>query len=61
MVPIMAYTAAEVQGFGQVLADSIRTRIQSGQNIYDQSAALLRPGLAGRRRYPISIFNVVPL
>jgi hypothetical protein len=30
------YTATEMQGFGQVLADSIRARIQSGQNIYDQ-------------------------
>jgi len=33
------YTATEMQSFAQVLADSIRTRIQSGQNIYDQSAA----------------------
>ena len=46
------YTATEMQGFGQVLADSIRTRIQSGQNIYDQAAAPLKPGLAGRRGYP---------
>ena len=34
------YSATEMQGFAQVLADSIRTRIQSGQNIYDQAAAL---------------------
>lgn len=33
------YTATEMQGFAQVLADSIRARIQSGQNIYDQAAA----------------------
>ena len=46
------YTATEMQGFGQVLADSIRARIQSGQNIYDQAAAPLKPGLAGRRGYP---------
>ena len=32
-------TATEMQGFAQVLADSIRSRIQSGQNIYDQAAA----------------------
>jgi hypothetical protein len=31
------YTATEMQGFAQVLADSIRTRIQSGQKH-------LRPG-----------------
>ena len=46
------YTATEMQGFAQVLADSIRARIQSGQNIYDQAAAPLKPGLAGRRGYP---------
>jgi hypothetical protein len=28
------------QGFAQVLANSIRARIQSGQNIYDQAAAI---------------------
>jgi len=32
------YTATEMQGFGQVLADAIRARIQHGQNIYDQAA-----------------------
>jgi hypothetical protein len=41
-----------MQGFAQVLADSIRARIQSGQNIYDQAAAPLKPGLSGRRGYP---------
>src|ERR1035441_2771205 len=46
------YTAIEMQGFAQALADSIRTRIQSGQNIYDQAAAPLKPGLPGRRGYP---------
>jgi hypothetical protein len=46
------YTATEMQGFAQVLADSIRTRIQSGQNIYDQASAPLKPGLPGRRGYP---------
>ena len=46
------YTATEMQGFAQVLADSIRARIQNGQNIYDQAAAPLKPGLAGRRGYP---------
>jgi hypothetical protein len=46
------YTSYEMQGFAQVLADSIRTRIQSGQNIYDQAAAPLKPGQPGRRGYP---------
>jgi hypothetical protein len=46
------YTATEMQGFAQVLADSIRARIQSGRNIYDQAAAPLKPGQAGRRGYP---------
>ena len=46
------YTAYEMQVFAQVLADSIRARIQSGQNIYDQAAAPLKPGKAGRRGYP---------
>lgn len=46
------YTAVEMQGFAQVLADAIRTRIQSGQNIYDQPAAPLKPGKPGRRGYP---------
>ena len=32
-------------GFGELLADVIRARIQSGQNIYDQAAAPLKPGL----------------
>jgi len=41
-----------MQGFGQVLADSIRVRIHSGQNIYDQAAAPLKPGKSGRRGYP---------
>jgi hypothetical protein len=41
-----------MQGFAQVLADSIRARIQSGQNIYDQPAAPLKPGKPGRRGYP---------
>jgi hypothetical protein len=31
-------TATEMQGFAQALADSIRARIQSGQNIYGQAA-----------------------
>jgi hypothetical protein len=46
------YTATEMQGFAQVLADSIRGRIQGGRNIYDQTAAPLKPGLPGRRGYP---------
>jgi len=46
------YTATEMQGFAQVLADTIRARIQSGQNIYDQPAAPLKPGKPGRRGYP---------
>ena len=46
------YTATEMQGFAQVLTDSIRARIQRGQNIYDQAAAPLKPGLPGRRGYP---------
>src|SRR5581483_11181616 len=46
------YTAYEMQGFAQVLADAIRARIHSGQNIYDQAAAPLKPGKPGRRGYP---------
>jgi hypothetical protein len=38
------YTATEM--------DSIRARIQNGQNIYDQAAAPLKPGQSGRRGYP---------
>jgi len=41
-----SYTAIEMQGFAQVLADSIRARIQSGQNIS------VKPELSGRRGYP---------
>jgi hypothetical protein len=41
------YTATEMQGVGQVLADAIRARIQSGQNIYDQAAAPLKSGRRG--------------
>jgi hypothetical protein len=46
------YTATEMQGFAQVLADSVQVRIQSGRNIYDQAAAPLKPGLSGRGGYP---------
>ena len=46
------FTAYEMQVSAQVLADSIRVRIQSGQNIYDQAAAPLKPGKPGRRGYP---------
>jgi hypothetical protein len=46
------YTSEEMQGFAQVLADSTRTRIQSGQNICNQPAAPLKPGHNGRRGYP---------
>jgi hypothetical protein len=46
------FTAQEMQGFAQLLADTIRARIQSGQNIYDQAAAPLKPGRSGRRGYP---------
>jgi hypothetical protein len=46
------YTTPEMLGFAQLLADSIRSRIQSGQNIYDQPAAPLKPGTPGRRGYP---------
>ena len=46
------YTADEMQGFAQLLADTIRTRIQAGQNIYDQAAAPLKPGKPGRPGYP---------
>jgi hypothetical protein len=38
-------TAAEMQGFAQVLADSIRSRIQSGQNITTRRRAPLMPGI----------------
>src|ERR1700689_4743971 len=46
------YSATEMQGFGQVLADSIRARIQNGQNIYDQATAPLKPGRSGCRGCP---------
>jgi hypothetical protein len=46
------YTALGMQAFAQVLAGSIRARIQSVRNIYDQVAAPLKPGRAGRRSYP---------
>jgi hypothetical protein len=46
------FTAQEMQGFAQLLADTIRARIQSGQNIFDQAAAPLKPGRSGRRGYP---------
>ena len=46
------YTSDEMLGFGQLLADTIRARIQSGRNIYDQAAAPLKPALPGRRGYP---------
>jgi hypothetical protein len=39
-------------GFGELLADTIRARIQSGQNIYDQAASPLKPGRDGHRGYP---------
>jgi vacuolar-type H+-ATPase subunit H len=45
------YTSDEMLGFGQLLADTIRARIQSGQNINDQAAAPLKPGQGGRRGY----------
>jgi hypothetical protein len=32
------FTAQEMQDFAQLLADTIRARIQSGQNIYHQAA-----------------------
>ena len=40
-----------MQAFAQVLADTIRARIQRGQNIYDQAAAPLKPGKPHRRGY----------
>jgi hypothetical protein len=38
------YTATEMQDFAPVLTDSIRARIENGQNIYDQAVAPLKPG-----------------
>ena len=46
------YTSDEMLGFGQLLADTIRARIQSGKNIYDQAAAPLKPGRSGHKGYP---------
>jgi hypothetical protein len=46
------FTAQEMQGFAQLLADVIKARIVSGQNIYDQAAAPLKLPLSGRRGYP---------
>jgi hypothetical protein len=37
------FTAQEMQGFAQLLADTIRARIQSGQNIYDQALRIQPP------------------
>jgi hypothetical protein len=48
------YTATEMQGFAKVLADAIRARIQSGQNIYDQAAAPLKPGCRAGAVIPAS-------
>ena len=46
------YTATEMQGFAQVLADSIRARIQSGQNILRPSGCAAETGAAGPAGYP---------
>jgi len=46
------YTSDEMLGFGELLADTIRQRIQSGMNIYDQAAAALKPGRDGHKGYP---------
>lgn len=46
------YTNQEMLGFGQLLADTIRARIQSGQNVFDQAAAPLKPAKPGHRGYP---------
>jgi len=46
------FTTEEMTSFGQLLADTIRARIQAGQNVYDQAAAPLKPGKPGRRGYP---------
>jgi len=46
------FTGEEMANFGQLLADTIRQRIQSGQNVYDQAAAPLKPGRNGKRGYP---------
>ena len=46
------YTPYEMNAFAQVLADSIRTRIQSGRNMFDQPAAPLKQGPRGTAGYP---------
>lgn len=46
------YSSEEMNGFAQILAGAIKKRIQSGQNIYDQPAASLKPGQGGRKGYP---------
>lgn len=46
------FTGQEMQIFGQFLADTIRARIQAGQNVYDQAAAPLKPAKSGRKGYP---------
>jgi hypothetical protein len=46
------FTGQEMADFGQLLADSIRGRIQSGRNVYDQPAAPLKPGRGGHPGYP---------
>jgi hypothetical protein len=46
------FTGDEMASFGQILADAIRARIQSGRNVYDQPAAPLKPGRGGHPGYP---------
>jgi len=46
------FTGDEMASFGQILADTIRARIQSGRNVYDQPAAPLKPGRGGHPGYP---------
>ena len=46
------FTGEEMGGFGQLLADTIRARIQSGRNVYDEPAAPLKPGRVGHPGYP---------
>ena len=46
------YTGTEMQGFAQVLADSIRARIQSGQDIYDQGSPASETGPTGQAPVP---------
>ena len=46
------FTSEDMLAIGNVVAESIKGRIQGGLNINDQPAKPLKPGRNGRRGYP---------